>query len=399
MPHFEWEGIDISGKTHKGSLTARTQQALEETLLESGIALIRVAEKNSDAAAPFTYASSTTQNDIIILFEYMYYLIDSGIPLLNALQTATQQIQNTSLRKALDSIAQDIEHGSTLAHALSQQKNLFSPAIIEIIHAGEQSGALAQTLNLICSYLQHKNTFKQKLTQAAILPLFTILFALFISLVIIMFIIPQFHVFFTSMDKEIPPLTQKLIALSTFMQSPYALSIPLIFLAIWGISKTHWGKYIIYSISARLPLLHPITTSVHLIQTLKILTLFLRAGIPLNQALIHNAQTTHNPLYKNKLMQLSNEITKGQQLSTHITLIAPTSLGTLLQTFSRLGEQTGTLAIMLEKATTLIEAQLHKKIATTTALFQPILMIIVGIIVMILMIAIYMPLFTMAHAI
>lgn len=397
MPYYHWKGIDIHGASRKGAMHAHSINALEQALHAQGVALLNVRHSSLMSKVTAMFTSYTLEQELIIFFDYLYHLLESGISLINALKVSTSHVVNKQFKEVLYDIIQDVEHGVALSMACARRPLIFSSLIIESLHAGEKTGALTVTLKRLCLYLNNTNEFKKKLLQASFFPLLTLLCAFLITIAIIVFLIPQFQIFFTSMGQEIPSSTQKIFDVSNFLRSSKALIIPVVLMMMWLISKTVIVRSYIYRMVMYIPVLGPTMNMVYMLQTLHMIALFLHTGVPLKQALELIIDATKSPFYKKQLSCVLSKILHGELLSEQYHYLLNTQHAELLKTFTQLGEQTGALGPMLSKATTLLEESLYKNMHTATLLFQPILLIIIGLIIAFLMVAIYMPLFTMAY--
>jgi len=399
MPRYSWKGIDLAGKQQRGTLTADSPVHLKECLLNNTVALLSYTEQATSLSWIVNQHPSTRQTSLITFFEYLHHLLDSGVPLLTSLELVTTQLTDQYLSTILKRIIQQIKKGEAFSTALKAYPEIFSPIIIQLITSGEKTGKLTQTLTYLCTHLKEQNTFKKTLIQAALFPLFTMAFALIIMIGILVFIIPQFEIFFRSMGKTLPPLTQGILTISTWFRSWYSLIFFAAFLSGIFFIKVFTPKKLLSSILAHTPLLGTITTTTNLIITLRMLSLFLKAGIPLKESLETLASSVKNQRFSKKIQTITYAIIAGQSLANQLPKLALSKDVDILSTFVTLGEQTGKLDIMLDKATNIFEEKLKKHLALFTLLFQPTLMIIVGLAIAFLMAAVYLPLFNLAYSI
>lgn len=396
MHHYTWKGIDASGNTKRGTLSADTPNHLKDQLLLSGVALLSYSKK-SDVLLGLR--KKTGQTSLITFFEYLGHLIESGIPLLKSLELVITQLDDHNLTSILKNITQQVKKGESFSGALKKFPETFDPIVIQLITSGEKTGNLILALTYLSTHLKEQNTFKKTLLQAALFPLFTITFAVIILLGILLFIIPQFETFFGTMDKALPPLTQGIITLSAWLRSWKGLAFALT--AAGGALAFNYitPKNITQNIMHKIPLLGTIIITANLINILHMLSLFLKAGIPLKDALETISASIKNHHLNKKLHAITLDISAGQSLSSQLPQLAPAKETELLATFVALGQQTGKLDLMLDKAAAIFEEKLKKQIALFTLFFQPALMIIVGLIIALLMAAVYLPLFNLAYSV
>ncbi len=396
---YHWKGIDLSGNQKQGTLAVAGPIQLKEQLLVNGIALLSYTEQKSPKRWLLSHQTTNTQSALINFFEYLRHLLDSGVPLLTALKLVTSQLTDQSLCSKLKQITQTVEKGSSFSVALKGYPETFSPTVILLITAGEKTGNLAPALTYLCAYLKDQNTFKKTLVEASILPLFTITFGFIIMIGILVGIIPQFEAFFSSTNKTLPPLTRGILALSSWLRSWYSL----IFLAVFafgiGVIKYITPKNVISGLLAKIPLLGNIIHTSNLINTLRMLSLFLKAGIPLKDALETIAPSIKNHHFKKKVAEVTDALIAGHSLATQLPRLASHKDAEILETFIAIGEQTGKLDAMLDKATVIFEQKLKNNLTLFSLFFQPTLMIIVGLIIAVLMASVYLPLFNLAYSV
>ncbi len=399
MPHYSWKGINLEGTAKRGTLNADNPTQLKEKLFQEGIALLHHAESKKRSPWFSRTRTPSKQTSLITCFEYLEHLLASGIPLLKSLDLTIQQLTDSQLIIILKNISLQVKKGDAFSSALNRYSETFSPLIIQLITAGEKTGNLVPALTYIITYLKEQSVLKKNLLQAALLPLFTITLAIVIISGILVFIIPQFEHFFSSMDKALPPLTQAILNLSCWLRSWQGFAFLLISIFTAILIKTIAPKRLVQKITCNIPLWGNIATTVNLIHMLHMLSLFLKAGIPLRQALETIHQAIKNEIFKKKLFIVIQQISAGQSMSSQLPRLASPPESELLATFVSIGEQTGKLDVMLDKAAAIFEEKLKKRITLFMLFFQPMLMLIVGLIIALLMIAVYLPLFNLAYSV
>ncbi len=397
MPQYTWKGIDLSGSQKQGALTIESPAQLKEQLLRDGIALLSFAEKKPHKPWLITRRNTGGQSSLITFFEYLCHLIDSGVPLLTALELVTTQLTDQELCSILNQIIICVKKGDAFSTSLKGYPEKFSPTIIQLISAGEKTGKLAPSLTYLCSYLKDQNTFKKTLVQSSIFPLFTMSFGFIIMIGILVGIIPQFENFFNSTNKTLPPLTQGILNLSAWLRSWNSIIFLAIFIVGIFLLKHLTPKNILSGLFTRIPLLGNIIITTNLINTLRMLSLFLKAGIPLKDALETIAISIKNPHFHKKIQKITNALVAGQSIATQLPTLASSKDAAILNTFITIGEQTGKLDAMLDKATAIFEEKLKNDLDAFSLFFQPTLMIVVGLLIAVLMAAVYLPLFNLAY--
>lgn len=214
MPYYYWKGVTITGQIKKGKLFAQTLEHLDELLLKREVALMQAKP------AKQWIKKSISITDRAKLFAQLATLIEAGVLIPDALSIVANQVDNLELQEIMHEVAQQVSQGTQLSDALEPYSQVANQIMIQLIRAGEQSGNIDYALNALSAHLMATGDFYRRIRSALILPLITIIFFVAILLIIFIVIMPRFISVFTSMAKEIPPLTQKMIWISEFITSP-----------------------------------------------------------------------------------------------------------------------------------------------------------------------------------
>lgn len=392
--------MHLSGQIQHGTLSAENPAQLKELLLQTDIALLSYTECTTKQRwLRMNRALSPQQASLITFFEFLKTLLDSGVPLARALELATTQVTHPTLSGVLLDVTHLVQRGQSLSDALKKYPNFFPPLIIQLIKSGEKTGQLSTTLAYIEKHLRDKSTLTKTLIQAATFPLFTLAFAIIIMAGIFLCLIPQFESFFSSLHKTLPPLTQTILNISAWLRSWHG-GISMITLLVCGIILVQTLPLkLLQKFYMHLPIIGPIVKNAHLIQILRMFSLFLKSGVPLKEALEVICTTIKNVHLQENVRSIARAITAGQNITNQLSRLAEKSDRELLRTFISLGEQTGKLDSMLEKAALIFEEKLKSRITRFTLYFQPALIIGIGIIIALLMAAVYLPLFNLAYSV
>lgn len=406
MPHYYWKGLDLQGSTKKGLIHVKNPKVLAEELLQNNIALLEYSLKKPSYtffSLEFNHKKSISSQDIIDFFEYSAILLKSGIPLQKTLILVKAQTTNPLFGNIIDAIYQKVEQGTPLSKTMEDYNPPFLPFMIQLINTGENTATLVNSFSQLALYLKNQEKFNKIIKQAALLPVLTLSLALIIMGLIFIFVIPQFATFFASMDKKLPPLTQYILTISSFL-TKYGLYLFLgiitgSLLITYYLHKKAILPHIKNAIISFVPFIRNMVYHINLIRTLQQISLLLKTGLPIKNSLELVAIKTPHLYLKNYLQNTIKKIILGQKLSEALFLTPNNTHQEIITTFTYLGEQTGNLAEMLENASNILEEKLQKKLTLFLTFFQPILLIIVGCIIAIIMAAIYLPLFNMSYVV
>ncbi|MBX9831152.1 type II secretion system F family protein [Candidatus Babeliales bacterium] len=399
MPTFFWKGIDAHGNNQHGYHEAVTPEALKKELLDRQIALLSYAKKKPLFSFLHLSRTKLAPQELERFFATLALLLESGIDLAHALELVAKQTSNQTLKGHAQHLIKEITCGNSFSHAL-EQTGAFSPFIINAVKAGQAAGKLSDSFYTIVAYLQQRIQLTKKLKQAALLPGITLTFALLIVGCIMIFIIPQFQELFTSTGKELPPLTRHIIALSSFLRAPAGL---LVWLSIPGfialtrlLLKLERVKTATDWLVARTPFVRKIWLYSNLIYSFQMISMLLKSGTTLSQALTVAQQAAQHGEFKHQLELISTAITQGKSFEKALKQSGTRYFPDDVIAFVSTGEQTGKLALMLDKMLIALQTQLARSLHILTVVANPLLLILVGIIITILMLSIYLPIFNLA---
>ncbi len=396
MPYFTWSGVDLSGRIRKGKLFAPSQKELDRRLLKRDIALLRCWESRNWFVRPVSLSLK------IDFFQQLAALLNAGVLLPDALQILGEQIGNIKLQECIEHIANNVRSGMSFGETLANYPRIFDHLMIHMMVVGQESGNLSNALNELTDYLTMMRDFRRKLRSAALIPGCTFLFFLLVTVVIFIVIIPKFAATFESMGRSVPDVTQMMMRVSDFMRSWFALfgvglSIVIIYvLRIYG--KSTAGKKIIDTLSVRLPFVGGLVRNSAVVYFLRSVALLLEGGMQLVPALQIATQSIRNSAMRSLFATLEHDVRAGYSLSDAMAQhyheqLFPQDLLSVI----RVGEESGQLASLLKKAAAIYYDKLTRSIHFFTTIFQPVLMIILGLLITLLIFAVYVPIIDLSH--
>lgn len=404
MPDFFWKGIDSEGKSLSGYRVAENIDALKNQLLTSNIALLSASSQRSLMFRfnDLFFGKRLSTYEFVAFFEQLSVLIGGGVELLVALRTISSQTQNYKVKNIVDIIKTEVEHGNHLSVALIKVPDIFDEFIIEMIKVGEASEKLALVLTELAEYLKKNYELRRDLINSAAVPLFTLCFAFAIILAIFVGVVPQFQHFFGSLGKNIPSSTQKLLAISNFLRSRCALFcvgglIFFILVLIFAAGKVKIKKFKDF-IFLRCPFIDRLIVLSDLTSFLQSLSLLLKSGLPLRDAILTARSSVGNYYLKEKIACVADQLIQGKSFADSLDCLQGLYKYEMLASLVSVGEQAGNLDVVLAKASQFFGNELKRTTALMTSFFQPLLLVIVGIIVGILVWIIYLPIINLAYS-
>lgn len=406
MNKYYWWGIDSNGFDKKGILFANSQEDLKNILLKQDIALLKykIYEQNffQDFTNFLNFNSKISLAQKTSLFYQLSVLINSNIELLKALELVEKQIKNKKLKNSIKQIILNVSNGQSLSSSMSLDNKIFTPFMVSIIKSGEDTGKLGFALQSLSDSLNATLILRKNLIDAALFPIITLFFALFIILGLFVFVVPQFVEFFVSMDKELPTSTKFIIKLSAFLNNSYNIFwLLIVFICLYILIKFLFQinklKYLKDKIVLKIYFLGKIFLYYDLVSFFQIISNLISTGVPLKQALELSSNSIKNSFLKEKIILVTSLVTQGKSLHDSLLFAGKDIFPQDLLAIINVGENSGNLALMLERGAKVLQEDLNKTLKFITTLLQPILMLIIGLLIVFLLISVYLPIFNMAN--
>lgn len=390
MPYYSWQGITIHGATKKGVAFSTSLQELDETLLKRDIALLR----GKPARKPLLQRSISAELKIEF-FRQIAVLLQAGVLLPETLLIVNERMNHPQLQEVIADIAKKVHEGQPLSQALKDYPKIFSPLMIQMIFVGQEAGTLALSLTLLADHLEMMQSFYTSMRSAAIMPCVTLLFFCAVALIIIVGIIPQFASMFATFGQELPTLTRMLINASSVMRSWYMVmvAIALFFCALLAKNAvaSEQGRTTIDRWLVRLPYIGILIKQSSLLSFLRSMALLLESGMPVPRAIYVAQQAVPNSVLRNQIDYILQEVEGGTSLSSAMAHHPDELFGQDIIAIVKVGEESGKLPSMLARSAASYQERIKQSLAVATTLFQPLLMIILGLLITMLIFAVYLP--------
>jgi type IV pilus assembly protein PilC len=402
MAVFVWEGKTAQGRVVKGdSLEAPNLEAALARLREQRIRPIpnRVREKGKGLEREISipgFGDSVKTKDISVLTRQLATMIDAGLPIVQCLDILGQQTENKLLRSTIATVKKDVEGGSTLADALRKHPKIFDDLYVNMVEAGEAGGILNTILNRIALFIEKANRLKKKVKGAMIYPCAIIGVAVIVVAVLMIFVIPVFAELYGGMGKALPVPTQICIDISNWFVSYWYLLIVIavgLFMSISFYYKTPQGRINIDRLLLRMPIIGDLLRKVAVARFSQNMALLLSSGVPILDGLAITGKTAGNKVVEKAIMESRVSISQGKTVAEPLrdSKIFPP----LVCQMVAVGESTGGLDNMLRKVAELYEEEVDDAVANLTAMMEPMIMVVLGVILGGLVIAMYLPIFQM----
>jgi type IV pilus assembly protein PilC len=395
---FNYEGTNRGGTKVKGAIYALTVTLAKSGLRKQGINPLRVRKKPRPL---FGGGKKITPSDIAIFARQMATMMQAGVPLVQSFEIIGQGHENQNMQKMILGIKTEVESGVSLGEALAKQPLYFDPLFVNLVSAGEASGALETMLDKLATYKEKTEALKAKVKKALFYPIAVLVIAFVVTVILLVFVVPKFEELFDSFGADLPALTRFVIDLSEFMQSWWwviAGTIGGTVYTILRIKKTSPKLQEAFDrIALKAPVIGEITTKSAIARFSRTLETMSAAGVPLVEAMESVAGATGNIVYYNASLKIRDEVSQGTQLQTSMrsTGLFPNMA---IQMVS-IGEESGSLDNMLAKVADFYENEVDNAVDALTSLLEPIIMAVLGVLVGGLIIAMYLPIFKLGSVV
>jgi type IV pilus assembly protein PilC len=381
MEKFQYTALDDAGSRVSGVEEATSSGAAHLALLDRGFQPLSVTTKTSILQFEIT-RKVVSRKDIMHFSRQLGVFVEAGIPIMEALEVIAEETTDKLLKKALYDMIDRLQSGDTFASAAAAHPEAFPDYYIGILASAELTGTLDTVLNQLADYIQRDIDARGKVTSALIYPAVVAVMAVIVVVVLATFVLPRFQVFFKSFHAQLPLPTRMLLDISGFVSSWWFALLGGIVLIVAGfiaMRRSRSGRARLDAIILKLPVLGDLVQAAVLERICRILSSLIRAGVALPEAMAVTADSANNAVYRDGVLHIREEMMEGQGLAGPL---ARTGLfpGAARQMF-RVGEETGTLDQQLETAATFYNRELDVKVKRFTSLFEPIVIVFMGVIV------------------
>ncbi len=396
---FAWEGTDRRGSKIKGEMSGQNPALIKAQLRKQGINPLKVRKK----AQPLFGSSGKKIKpmDIAIFTRQMATMMKAGVPLLQSFDIIAEGLEKPNMRKLVDEIKLDVAAGNSFASALRKRPLYFDDLFCNLVESGEQSGALETLLDRVATYKEKTEALKSKIKKAMNYPIAVIVVALVVSAILLIKVVPQFQSVFAGFGAELPAFTLMVIGLSEVLQEWWFIVLLAIGATLYGLSSMHKRSEKFRNWVDRALLKAPIVGKIIYMSSVaryaRTLATTFAAGVPLVDALDSVAGATGNVVFRTAVHKVKQDVSTGMQLnfSMRSTNVFPA----MALQMTAIGEESGALDEMLDKVATYYETEVDNMVDGLTALMEPMIMAVLGVLVGGLVIAMYLPIFQLGQVV
>ncbi|MBN8887371.1 MAG: type II secretion system F family protein [Rudaea sp.] len=396
---FVWSGTDARGKKLKGEEIAKSAALLKTELRRRGINATAIKPK----AKPLFGAAGRTikPREIAVFSRQIAVMMSAGVPMVQGLDIIGNGQANPRMKNMLLDVKTNIEGGASLAESMRKYPTQFDELYTNLVKAGETAGVLDIVLDTVATYKENIETIKGKVKKALFYPAAVLVVAFIVTLILLIFVIPQFEQVFGNFGAKLPAFTLMYVNLSRFVRDHWLIMIGLIVAVIAGImflyKRSPKFAHFIARASLKVPVVGQILTQSAIARFARTLGVTFKAGVPLVEALDSVSTATGSPIYNEAVKKIRGDVAVGHQLQFAMrqTELFPNMVVQMIG----IGEEAGALDTMLFKIAEFYEQEVNNAVDALSSLLEPFIMVIIGVIVGGMVVAMYLPIFQLGNVV
>lgn len=400
MANFKYKAINSEGQRIEGSQSADSESQVREMLLSNQYYPLSIEKENSKNKSSFSFDRKVKLKDIAVFCRQFYVMLDSGLSIGKTLNILIEQGEKPKLREALIGVNSDIKRGETLASSMGKRKDVFPKLLTSMIDAGERSGNLDIILKRMAEYYEKETKIRGKIKSAMIYPIVLGVVAIIAITFILTFVMPTFVQMFEENNVELPMSTKVVLGTSK-MLGKYGIIFFLVLvigiILLGKYLKSEEGQYKLSVINLKLPVIKKLTQKIVVSRFTRTMGIVSSSGMSLVTSLEIVASVVGNKIAEKELLKVKEKVLKGEGLGDSIMNIK--IFPPMLASMVKVGEEAGSLDSILDKTADFYDDELEREIQTVTALIEPAMIVIMGVIIGFLLISILTPMFKMYNSI
>lgn len=404
MPLYRYIAKTKDGKNIKKVEEVPTKEELITRLRNQGLFIIsiREVEKKGGSSLLKIFRSKHKRSgikpfDLAFLARNLSITLSSGVPLLRSLEIISLQIESEKLAQVLRKVSQEVKAGLSLSEAFTKHPKVFSPLWTGLVEVGEASGNLPFVLEKLADYLELRLEFERKIKSALVYPTILVVFAIGAVFFFFKFILPRFTAIFKQFDMTLPLFTQILFNISEFVNKNFLFigaGFVVAVMGLWYLKRSAPGRRFLDRVNLVIPLVSKLTIISCLERFSSTMYILLESGVPIVYTLDVTARSIGNTLLEKDIHTLKENVRKGRSLSSELSQIP--IFPPLITEITKVGEEAGNLPEMFKKIATHYQKELTTRIERLIAMFEPLIILFMGIIIGSIVISLFLPLFKLS---
>jgi type IV pilus assembly protein PilC len=395
LSRWKWSGKGPQDRTLSGEIIGRSKAEVAAELTKQSIVIRRIRKKGNLGGS-----GRINPNDVMVFARQMATMIRAGIPLLQALQVVAESLKKPAMVALVQQMMSDVSSGSSFSDALRRHPKHFDRLFVNLVDAGEQSGALDQMLDRVATYKEKVESLKARVKKALWYPSAVMTIGIAVTMLLLIKVVPEFESMFQSFGAELPALTQMTVTLSELAQRYWLVALGAVSAAVLllkiSIQRSPNIAYRMHALLLRLPVIGDIMHKSAIARFSRTLATTFASGVPLVEGLDTAAGATGNKVYERAVVQTRQDVATGQQL--HFAMRMTNRFPPLAIQMVSIGEEAGSLDAMLNRVADYYEEEVDNKVDALTSLMEPVIIVVLGILVGGVVVSMYLPIFDLGSA-
>jgi type IV pilus assembly protein PilC len=401
MSTFRFKAMDLAGVPASGEVEANSKQDVADQLKARGLIVVDVANKYRSAELNIELFSRVKPAELAVASRQLATMVSSGMSILRALYVLEAQTKSKLLKSTVAAVRADVEAGLLLSDALARHPKVFGPLYVNMIRAGESGGLLEECLLRTADQLEKDASLRRQVRAATIYPALIVTFAIAVMLALVAFLIPVFENVFKQFPGKLPALSQFMVDFSHLLTRRWyilIIAVALLVAAFLWFKRSEWGRPHWDAFRLRVPMkIGEVVQKVAIARWSRTLSSLTAAGVPIIQALEVTGATAGNAVIQDAMASVISSVKAGGTISE--PLRRSPAFPPMVAQMVGVGEETGALDAMLSKIADFYDDEVAAAVKALTSILEPALIIFVGAIVGVIVVAMYLPLFSVYNAI
>jgi type IV pilus assembly protein PilC len=393
---YLYKASNKAGQTVEGIIEAPDKSAVVGALRAKSLFLLNLTDANPKGVTEINIGSAKIPKKVLGIFCMQFAsILKAGVPLVQALSILEEQLENPKLKKIIESVSDDLQRGRSLADSFSAHEKSLPGMMIKMIEAGEISGTLDISLQRLAEHFEKEAGIAKKIKSAMMYPVIICIVALIVVVFLLIAIVPNFARILESTGKPLPGITAFVLSISKGITEGwmYIIGAIIVIYALYRLYKSSAaGKMQLDTLKLKAPVIGKASLRILTARLARTLSTLTSAGITLTQSIRIASKVVSNKLAENRLLDIEDQIKQGRSL--HMAIKSAGIFPGMLMHMTKIGEESGTLDEMLERAAVYFEDEADSSISKVTTLLQPILLVIVAVMVLFIIMAVMVPMFS-----
>jgi type IV pilus assembly protein PilC len=401
MATYVFKAMDLAGVSAKGEVEAESKTAVAEQLKERGLVVVDISAKYRSKEISLGFLNRVSPKDLAVMSRQLATMVTSGMSILRALMVLENQTKSKVLKETIANVRKDVEAGLLLSDALARYPKVFGQLYVAMVRAGETGGVLEDCLLRVADQLEKDAALRRQVRAAMIYPSVIITFAAIVLMALVTFLIPVFEGVFKQFPGKLPTLTAFMVSFSHVVTKQWYLIIGVVVGSIWGflafkrskVGRPKWDAF-----KLRIPMkIGDVVQKVAIARWSRTLSSLTAAGVPILQAIEITGKTAGNAVVENAMGDVIGSVKSGGTISA--PLRESPAFPPMVAQMVGVGEETGALDSMLSKVADFYDSEVEAAVKALTSIMEPVMIIVVGGIVGVIVISMYLPLFSIYNSI